>query len=78
MKNAIDAVYENGAFRPLQPESVVVPNGQIVRLTIEDETEPEQLRLAAQVYEGLSASEIDEIEHIALDRSNFFGSRNAK
>ena len=24
MKNAIDAIYENGLFRPLQPEAVAV------------------------------------------------------
>ncbi|MCG3159489.1 MAG: hypothetical protein JMDDDDMK_00478 [Acidobacteria bacterium] len=37
------------------------------------ETNP--LELAAQVYEGLSESEIDEIERIALDRNDFFGER---
>ncbi len=78
MKNAIEAIYENGAFRPLQPDAVVIPDGQLVRLTIENETEHEQLKLAAEVYEGLSESEIADIERIALDRSNFFGSRKAE
>ena len=75
MKNAIEAIYENGAFRPLQPHEVVIPNGQVVRLTIENESKPDQLKLAASVYEGLSESDIADIERIALDRSNFFGSR---
>jgi predicted DNA-binding antitoxin AbrB/MazE fold protein len=78
MKNAIEAIYENGSFRPLQPEAVAVQNGQVVRLTIEDESKPEQLKLAARVYEGLSDREIDDIEHIALDRGHFFGTRNAE
>ncbi len=30
------------------------------------------LKLARQVYEGLSEKDIEEIERIALDRSNFF------
>jgi predicted DNA-binding antitoxin AbrB/MazE fold protein len=70
MKNAIEAIYENGAFRPLQPEAVAVPNAQVVRLTIEDESKPEQLKLAARVYEGLSDCEIDDIERIALYRNH--------
>ena len=31
------------------------------------------LELAARVYRGLSAEEIDEIEKIVLNRSNFWG-----
>ncbi len=31
---------------------------------------------ANKVYEGLSAQDVDEIEKIGLDRSNFFGGRN--
>ena len=33
------------------------------------------LSLAAQVYEGLSPDEVDEIERLALDRSHFFARR---
>lgn len=36
------------------------------------------LKLAEKVYEGLSEDDIDEIERIALDRSNFFGERTKK
>ncbi len=35
----------------------------------------EIMNLAAQVYEGLSSDEIDEIERMALDRSHFFVER---
>ncbi len=77
MKHAIDAVYENGAFRPLQPDAIAMPEGQRVRITINDEGDPEALRLAIHVYDGLCEEDIDEIEGIALDRSNFFGARSA-
>jgi hypothetical protein len=42
----------------------------------ENETEPESLKLATCAYDGLSDEDIDEIEQIALDRSNFFGTRS--
>lgn len=33
------------------------------------------IKLAGQVYEGLSEKDINEIERIALNRKNFFGER---
>lgn len=33
------------------------------------------IKLAEKVYEGLSEEDVEEIERIALDRSNFFGER---
>ena len=38
-------------------------------------TPNEILKLAENFYEGLSEEDINEIERIALDRSNFFGDR---
>jgi predicted DNA-binding antitoxin AbrB/MazE fold protein len=78
MKETIEAIFENGTFRPLQPETVGLPNGQVVRLTVESSPKSRILELAARVYEGLSEEEIDDIQRIALDRSNFFGSRSTK
>ena len=77
MKHAIDAIYENGAFRPIQQDAVAVADGQRVRITVDDQCEPEALRLAMNVYDGLSDKDIDEIEQIALDRDNFFGAGSA-
>ena len=77
MKHAIDAIYENGAFRPLGHESLPMADGQRVRITVDDECEPEALRLATAVYDGLSDSDIDEIEQIALDRDSFFDAGSA-
>lgn len=76
MKQTINAIYENGVFRPLKsPER---SEGQQVRLIVEttsDLTPEELLELAAQVYQGLSAEQIDEIEQIALNRRDFFAEK---
>lgn len=77
MKHAIDAIYENGTFRPIQQDAVAVADGQRVRITVDDQCEPEALRLAMSVYDGLSDEDIDEIEQIALDRDIFFGAGSA-
>ena len=42
----------------------------------QNETEPESLKLATRVYDGLFEEDIDEIEQIVLNRSNFFGTRS--
>ncbi|MGH9948150.1 MAG: antitoxin family protein [Pyrinomonadaceae bacterium] len=77
MTQTIEAVYQNGTFRPLKPVSDEIVDGEMVEITIRDKKlSPDQmLELAGQVYEGLSEDDIDEIERIALDRSNFFGDR---
>ena len=36
------------------------------------------MELAEKIYEGLSEEDIDEIEKIMLDRSNFFGERTKR
>ena len=78
MTVSIDAVYEAGVFRPL--EQVPLDEGQRVSLSVEPlaltpEEAEAKLRQWQQVYEGLSAEEVDEIEKIALDRSRFFTER---
>ena len=73
MKRTLDAVYENGVFKPLLPPAL--PNGQQVRLEFETLSHPPQadlLQLAAQVYAGLSEADVDEIERHALARPDFF------
>lgn len=78
MKHIINAIYENGVFKPLEPSEL--PDGQHVRLTVE--TSPEEsvedlLELAAQVYRDLTDKQIDEIEQIALERRDFFAGRDS-
>ena len=77
MMQTIEAIYQNGMFKPLNPVSEEITDGKKVEITINDKklSPEEMLELASQVYEGLSEEDIDEIEKIALDRSNFFGDR---
>ena len=77
MTQTIEAIYQNGMFKPLTQVSEEITEGEKVEITISDKTlSPEEmLELASKVYEGLSEEDIDEIERIALDRSNFFGDR---
>lgn len=74
MAQTIEAVYEQGVFKPLQP--VKLTEGQKVALSLEPmamtrEEAEAQLREWQKVYEGLSEEDIVEVEAIALDRSNF-------
>ncbi len=72
MKQTMDAVYENGVFKPLKP--LKLPEGQHVCIKIEtpfEEGFDDLLELAAKVYEGLSDGDIESIEKIAHDRRDF-------
>ena len=72
MKQTLEAIYENGVFRPLK--SLKLSEGQQVWLMVETNLEwtPEDmLNLAAQVYQGLSDEQVDEIEQIALNMRQF-------
>ena len=77
MTQTIEAIYQNGMFKPLNPVSEDIAEGERVEIIIKDKklSPDEMLKLAGQVYEGLSAEDIEEIERIALDRTNFFGDR---
>jgi predicted DNA-binding antitoxin AbrB/MazE fold protein len=66
----LDAVYHDGVFEPLTAPAL--PEGARVHLRVESAIQGEDsLSLASQVYEGLTAEQIAEIEAIALDRSRF-------
>ncbi|MBO1350471.1 MAG: hypothetical protein EBE86_025235 [Hormoscilla sp. GUM202] len=55
---------------------MAISEGKQVRLTVETSSDTtDLLELAAQVYQGLSEEEIDEIEQIALNRSDFWGEK---
>jgi predicted DNA-binding antitoxin AbrB/MazE fold protein len=77
-EHVIHAVFENGTFRPLQPLEVEVREGERVCLHIEQTPGSTSLELAGQVYDGLTPPEIQAIERIALDRANFFRTRDIK
>ena len=73
----LEAIYQNGMFKPLTPVSEKIAEGETVEIIIKNKrlSPDEMLKLAGQVYEGLSDKDIEEIERIALDRTNFFGDR---
>ena len=79
MTQTIEAIYQNGMFKPLAPISEEITEGEKVKLVVETETESEEvnpiIKLAENFYEGLSEEDVEEIERIALDRSNFLGDR---
>lgn len=73
MSETLNAIYEDGVFKPLQQPHV--RDGEHVRLVIEPfpRATPERLlELAAEVYTDLSEKEIAEVEAIATDRRDFF------
>lgn len=72
MTQVYDAVYENGVFRPIGSRPDCLAEGQQVRIVVEADTPEDILRLATQVYAGLSEQDVQEVEKIALDRSSFF------
>ena len=75
MTQNVDAVYENGAFRPTGNVGVDLANGTRVRLTVEPVAQHAArniLELAASVYAGLPDEDVADVERIALDRTNFF------
>jgi predicted DNA-binding antitoxin AbrB/MazE fold protein len=77
VKGTVEAVFQDGVFRPVQ--SPGLSEGDRVRLTIERVTHAmpdEILRLARQVYEGLSRADIDEIEEMARHRPLFSDTRS--
>lgn len=76
MTQKIDAVFQDGTFRPVNPTNLTIEEGQRVKIVVELEEMPPVLQLATSVYADLSDKEIDEIEKIALDRRKFFGRGN--
>lgn len=79
MTQTIEAIYQNGVFKPLKQVSEKIAEAEKVKLVVETESKNEEvnpiMKLAENFYEGLSEEDIEEIEKIALDRSNFFGDR---
>lgn len=71
--NVVDAVYEDGVFRPLTPLNGSFTEGQHVRLSIAvtPDSDEDPLGMLTNFYEGMSEEEIQAIEKIMLDRSHW-------
>ena len=73
MRQTIKARYHDGVLQPLEP--LALANDAEVQVTVDTDLAlgmDEILRRAAQVYQGLSADEITQVESIALVRQHFF------
>jgi predicted DNA-binding antitoxin AbrB/MazE fold protein len=67
----VEAIYEHGTFRIVQPATVVLHEGQRVRLIVESEFSAGNiLALATSVYDGMAETEITEVEQIARRRAS--------
>ena len=78
MAEIVDVIFENGVFKPLGPTGI--PEGKRLRIRMESASEPASediLALAAEVFNGLSEDEKDEVEKIALSRKQFFWDRSS-
>lgn len=65
----LEASFEHGVIRLVQPPSVPLREGQHVRIVVETEETPDIiLALAADVYKGLSSQDMTDVEQIALQR----------
>jgi predicted DNA-binding antitoxin AbrB/MazE fold protein len=78
MSKTIDAVYENGVFRPL--ETVTLPEGEHVQVTIPEVTEEIRRRLAAldafdAALEDLTEEQWRRFDE-AVQRRSWFGERD--
>ncbi len=73
MRQTIKARYHDGVLQPLEP--LALADDAEVQVTVDTDLAlgtDEILRRAAQVYQGLTADEIKQVESIALDRQHFF------
>ena len=72
MKATVEAVFENGVFKPVSRPQI--PEGERVRITVERLGQPtpdEILQLATHVYAGLSPGDVEDIEEMARRRALF-------
>jgi predicted DNA-binding antitoxin AbrB/MazE fold protein len=78
ISKTIEAVFTHGAFHPASVLDLPFSEGQKVRLVVEPMGKADEiLALAAEVYEGLTNDQIDEIEKLVHRREDFFGERQA-
>ena len=78
MTRTIDAIYENGVLRPLEP--VDIKEHTRIRITLEIEAERQKkieeiLELAWKSYEGLSEEQISIMESARFSKTLFLPKR---
>ncbi len=77
MSQTVEAIYQNGMFKPIKPMLEEISEGEkvIINIKSKEENANEIMKLAENFYEGMSEKDINEVEKVMLDRSNFFGGR---
>lgn len=80
MTQTIEAIYENGVFRPLEP--VTLPEGEHVQITVPEITAEVQQRLEAletfeAEFEDLTEEQWKLFDE-AVEKRPFFGDRELK
>lgn len=76
MTKTVEAIFENGVFKPMG--TIDIPEHERVTLVIEEKHEVpfDILSLATEVYSDLSPQDIEDMEKLITNRSNF--SRNCR
>ena len=76
MPQSIQAVYEDGVFKPLEPVDGVTEHAQVHLIIQTDDALAQQIaeseRLAQESLEGLTAEQPAIIAEAALDQEHFF------
>ncbi len=74
----LDAIYENGVFRPLHPVGQEIKEGEKVALRVYSVSAAlKALEELTHIFDGLPEEEIQEIEKIALRRIRSRGLQQA-
>jgi predicted DNA-binding antitoxin AbrB/MazE fold protein len=72
MVKTLEAVYEDGVLKPLSDPGLTDHQRVIVEIRLPPEPDAEsELGAWRRVYDGLSESDLAEVEAIVLDRSHF-------
>ena len=75
MAKTVEAIYENGVFKPISPLKDFSEHKKVTLIIKDYHAEKfDILSLASTVYDDLSPEDIEDIEKLAFDRSHF--SRN--
>jgi predicted DNA-binding antitoxin AbrB/MazE fold protein len=72
MNQTIEAIYEDGVFKPVNPVSNKIEDGEKVRITIKttDKEEESGLSLTEKYFKGLSEEDIEKVITHALEVSD--------
>ena len=70
MNQTIEAVYEDGVFKPVNPITIEIEEGEMVKIVVktEEHFEESSVDLAEKYFKGLSEDDIDKVITHALDQ----------